>query len=374
MQMGETKRKCGIPNATPRVSICLPTLNSRPFLQERFETIFGQTFQDWELFVYDSYSEDGTWEFIQSWANRETRLRAVQGPREGPYPAWNECVRQTQGEFVYIATSDDTMAPDCLERLVSSLEQHPECDLAHCPLVIIDETGLQTTGLRWPECTVLGNRNEQLLSRTHVRRAPYDGLLHLMGRHVYYSITQLLIRRLLFDRIGDFPFNWGAASDFNWEMKAGLVANTVYVADTWASWRIHPNQITATTRLTPSAESERKVEEMIEAGFQQCQQFLDPLVLAELQAHWLARFRELRRYHRRLWEKQSTIARWAYRAQQLLAGTETIRSHLITRALGRPWPESAAREVRHWLETVGRGPVINYTRSMSPLASNRPAY
>jgi glycosyltransferase involved in cell wall biosynthesis len=30
---------------TPKVSICVPNLNTRPFLAERFETIFNQTFQ-----------------------------------------------------------------------------------------------------------------------------------------------------------------------------------------------------------------------------------------------------------------------------------------------------------------------------------------
>ena len=55
----------------PKVSICVPNLNTRPYLPERFETIFNQTFQDWELIVCDSYSDDGSWEYIQELAARE---------------------------------------------------------------------------------------------------------------------------------------------------------------------------------------------------------------------------------------------------------------------------------------------------------------
>jgi hypothetical protein len=58
----------------PKVSICVPNLNTRPFLPERFETIFSQSFQDWELLVYDSYSEDGAWKYIQELAAREERM------------------------------------------------------------------------------------------------------------------------------------------------------------------------------------------------------------------------------------------------------------------------------------------------------------
>src|SRR6185436_8243728 len=119
---------------TPLVSICVPTLNSLSFLKERFDSIFQQPFQDWELFVYDSYSDDGSWEFIQKVAAGEKRIRTMQGPRKGPYPAWNECLRQTRGELVYIATSDDSMAPDFLEKMAGALEEHSDCEIAHCPL------------------------------------------------------------------------------------------------------------------------------------------------------------------------------------------------------------------------------------------------
>ena len=74
--------------STPRVSICVPNLGTRPFLPERFETIFNQTFTDWELIVYDSYSDDGSWEYIQELAAREPRMRISQGPREGTPDSW----------------------------------------------------------------------------------------------------------------------------------------------------------------------------------------------------------------------------------------------------------------------------------------------
>src|SRR5215470_560971 len=108
----------------PLVSICVPNLNTLRFLEERFDTIFNQTFHDWELFVFDSYSDDGSWEFIQELAKKRQRMRTAQGPREGPYPAWNECLRRTTGEYVYFATSDDAMAPEFLEKMVAALDEH----------------------------------------------------------------------------------------------------------------------------------------------------------------------------------------------------------------------------------------------------------
>src|SRR5688500_18943888 len=125
----------------PRVSICVPNLNTRPFLPERFQTIRAQSFRDWELLIYDSYSTDGAWEYITEVAAGEPRARAWQGPREGTPGSWSPCVRAARGDYVYIATSDDTMPPDCLEKLVAALDAHPQCDIAHCALEPIDEQG-----------------------------------------------------------------------------------------------------------------------------------------------------------------------------------------------------------------------------------------
>lgn len=343
---------------TPRVSVCVPNLNSLPFLRERFDTIVGQTLPDWELFVYDSYSNDGAWEFIQQLAAGESRMRIAQGPREGPYPAWNECLRQTRAEFVYIATSDDTMAPDCLEKMVAALERHQDCDLAHCPFTAIDENSAPIAEPKWPECSPFGFGLEESMHQPHVRRAPYDGLLHLMGRIVYNSITQLLVRRSLFSRIGNFRAQWGSVGDFNWGMRAGLVTNTVHVPDTWASWRVHSGQATASAQLM-SHEHFQKVDEMISNAVETSERFLHPAVAAGLRSHWVQWTKDMRSYYSGLRNRPSSLHRRFYQAGQLFHGTAAARSQITGQLFGKPkWPEIAPTEMRRWVESLGLGPVI----------------
>ncbi len=343
---------------TPRVSICVPNLNMHPFLGRRFETILNQTSQDWELFVYDSCSDDGAWEFLQHLAARESRMRLLQSPREGPYPAWNECLRQTKAEFLYIATSDDTMALDCLEKLVAALEHNRNCDLAHCPLVAIDGADTPVAQPKWPDGTVFGQGIAKMVHQSHVRHAPYDGLLHLTGRHVYLSITQVLIRRSLFSRIGGFPTKWGSISDFNWEMKAGLVANTVHVPDTWASLRVHPGQATDSVDVY-SPDRARKIEEMISDALLACEADLAPAVVAGLKSHWLNWSRDMRNYYADLRQRRSALRRRQYQVGQLFNGTAAARSEIVGQLFGKSkWLEVAPTEIRLWLESVGLGPVI----------------
>jgi glycosyltransferase involved in cell wall biosynthesis len=341
----------------PLISICVPNLNTLPFLRERFDSIFQQTFSDWELFVYDSHSDDGSWEFIQEIASTDKRIRIVQGPREGVYPAWNECLRQTNGEYVYIATSDDSMSPDFLEKMIGALEEHRQCELAHSNLVIVNERGEKLTHLTWPECTVFADGSPEFLEIPHVRRAPYNGLLQLSGQHTILSITQVVIRRSIFSRTGNFPNWWGSISDFNWEMKAGLVANMVHVPDTFATWRIHSRQATASQDFA-SAEYFKKIDDMIHDAVSTCESYLPSAVQHAVKNNLVERARELRAYYRTLRQLRGNLfRRRLFQLDQMLR-IKPVRREILGRMFGaRPWTDHASTEMREWLESLGLQPL-----------------
>jgi len=222
------------------ISILLPNLNNRPFINERLETILEQTFPDWELLVADGYSEDGSWEIIRDFAAREPRMRIRQAPREGIYAALNLLAADARGECVYIAMGDDTMAPRCLEKMLAALERNQDCDICHCNLLFIDERGEPVTSEPVYEKQGVSLYFGDLLQKPHRRIAPHDAALYCMVGSVYISFTQLLLRRDLLRRAGPFPTRWKQRGDFAWNMRAAALANTVHVPEALATWRIHP--------------------------------------------------------------------------------------------------------------------------------------
>ncbi|MGB8474028.1 MAG: glycosyltransferase [Candidatus Acidiferrum sp.] len=236
---------------TPAVSVCLPNFNTRRYLGERLQTIFAQSFSDWELIVYDNYSDDGAWEFFREKAREERRMRVAQAPRAGMYANWNNCIRVARGEYVYIATSDDTMSPDCLEKMVEALERNPDCGMCQCGLQIIDEGGMPVNSSdgweSWTTPVYLG----EWIHIPHIRRAPYDGLLHFGLFCIYTSITQLLIRRRVFDRVGLFRTDCDSRADFEWQMRVGIEEDVVYIPQKLATWRRHDQQATQGDQFLP---------------------------------------------------------------------------------------------------------------------------
>ncbi len=334
----------------------MPTLNSEAFLAPRLESIRRQTFTNWELVVVDSQSDDQTIPMIEAFAEQGGAVRIYQGPRDGIYTNINRSIEYAQGQYVYIATSDDTMAEDCLEKMVEALDRHNNCGLAHCCLRMLDAQGVAVEDDWWPVRSTFAQSSGNMLRQTHVRKAPYDGLLHMLGETVYISLTQLLTRRSLFERIGMFRSDWGSISDYYWDMRAGLAADTVHVGDTWASWRVHETQATASADIGQQRHTD-KASAMITQALDDAKGDLSEAVLANLQA-WRSEAEELRHFLAQVQTVGGRSKRWSYVMGELLQGSTAAKRYIRGKMMqNQSLPEHAPQVVDGWLRAIGIEPM-----------------
>ncbi len=141
-------------------------------------------------------------------------------------------------------------------------------------------------------------------------------------------------------------------------MRAGLVANTVHVPDTWASWRVRPNQDSASNDVR-SVEHYRKFEDMVQDAVSACEPYLEPRVVAGLKSGLLDKARAMRTYYAGLRQRRKPLDRRLFQLAQLFSGPAAIRSEIFGRLVGRPkWPDIAPTEIRLWLESIGLTPLI----------------
>ena len=225
------------------ISIILPTYNSIEFLEERVQTILSQTIIDWECLVIDGESSDGTWEYLNNIALKDTRFKMFQYPPKGVYNAWNIGVEKAKGDYIYFATSDDTMSSNCLEEFLKAFDLAPSCNIAHSCLKIIDKNSLLVQKLNWrsfPAQQYFG----ALTDKYHIRKAPLSGILYATHQTIIHSFTQVLIKKSVFDTCGLFLENQGPAADLEWGMRVGLTECIVHIPLELATWRVHSNQLT----------------------------------------------------------------------------------------------------------------------------------
>lgn len=114
-----------------RVSVVVPNYNHAPFLEQRIASILDQRHRPFELILLDDASTDGSMEIIDRYAGMPNTTVVRNDVNSGnPFAQWNRGVAIAQGEYVWIAESDDYAAPDFLQRLIAMLEAHPECGMA----------------------------------------------------------------------------------------------------------------------------------------------------------------------------------------------------------------------------------------------------
>jgi len=240
----------------PRVSILLPSLNARQFLDARIESILTQSFSDWEAIVLDSHSTDGSWELFKSIASTDSRFRLYQIPSEGVYAALNRGIELATGEFLHIATCDDTMAPEFLADMLKACAQCPGAGIAVCDLLFIDRNGgelspadltghlkVRATRELLSLATVRTAFPGEIKQNANYRPVPHDCLLHFAGRSVYCSLNQLLIRISSAIKAGPFETQVGSIADYNWLLRLTSITGTIHVPKKLAMWRYHGDQL-----------------------------------------------------------------------------------------------------------------------------------
>ena len=263
---------------TPKVSILVPSLNLRKFLEPRVDSLLRQTFTDWEAIVLDSRSTDGSWEFFKSIAETDSRFRLYQVPREGLYAALNRGLDLATGTFLYIAPCDDTMAPEFFTEMIAALGRCPDAGIAVCDCLFINQDGHE---LRAEDMShrLSKRRIRNLLRSENVRASlssvsrretnhrppPHDCLLHFTGRSVYFSLTQLLVRRSLVKEAGSFEADVGSAADFGWLVRLTSFSGSVHLPKRLATWRFHGDQLSLQPDNTRLSAMEKMCQSILPA-------------------------------------------------------------------------------------------------------------
>jgi len=138
----------------PLVSVVLPTFNRPEYLPNAIDSVFAQTFTDWELIIADDGSTGEALTYLRRIAQRP-RVRLIRFEHTGN-PAFlrNAGIGEARGEYVAFLDSDDLWAPVKLELQLASLGAHKSRRWSYTKFVLIDPSGEPTQWMRrtggWP--------------------------------------------------------------------------------------------------------------------------------------------------------------------------------------------------------------------------------
>jgi glycosyltransferase involved in cell wall biosynthesis len=169
--------------ATPLVTVLFPVCNGGTYLRESLDSIFAQTFGDFELLIIDDGSTDNTPEILRG--IRDPRLRVVTHTQNlGLVATLNEGLAIGRGEFVARQDHDDISHPERLQKQVDFLRAHPEHVLVGTEAIQMDARGRKafrllrpedTESIRWYLCFENAFIHSSVMYRRETVRRDFDG-------------------------------------------------------------------------------------------------------------------------------------------------------------------------------------------------------
>ncbi len=109
---------------------------------ERIESIYSQTFSEFELIVIDDCSVDGSDKILQNLQGKKgfTYIRNIKNTGT-PFSAWEKICSLAKGKFIWICESDDVAEPTFLEIAVNRLQKNDKAAIFYSNSNIINGKG-----------------------------------------------------------------------------------------------------------------------------------------------------------------------------------------------------------------------------------------
>lgn len=101
----------------PKVSIIMPSLNVSSYIRECMDSVVGQTLQDIEIVCVDAVSTDGTWDILEEYAQKDSRIRLIRSEKRSYGYQMNLGLKVATGEYIGIVETDDFILPQMYQEL-----------------------------------------------------------------------------------------------------------------------------------------------------------------------------------------------------------------------------------------------------------------
>jgi glycosyltransferase involved in cell wall biosynthesis len=213
----------------PSVSIVLPTFNRLEHLRPALDSVFAQTWSNWDLVISDDGSGDELRSYLRG-LEGQPRVKIVWLPHRGiPAAVRNAALREATGTHVAFLDSDDLWAPRKLERQISLLAARPECRWSYTAFRRVDRVGAllaEERTRRWHPYQ--GDIFEQLVTHTAEIRTP-----------------SVMVARQLLIEVDGFDESVRSGEDYDLWMRLALRSPVAVVEEPLVDVRLHDRNYSA---------------------------------------------------------------------------------------------------------------------------------
>ncbi len=125
----------------PLVSVLVPNYNYSRYIGETLDSALRQTYPHFEVIVCDDGSKDNSCEIIETYVQKDPRIKLIRKPNGGVASALNAAYQQSQGEIICLLDADDIWLDNKLQKTVEIFQSDSRFGFAMHNVIQIDAAG-----------------------------------------------------------------------------------------------------------------------------------------------------------------------------------------------------------------------------------------
>lgn len=220
-----------------KVSIIVPNYNYCRFLHKRMESIFEQSYDNYEVILLDDCSSDGSGEYLRELSTQPKVKKCIinESNTGSPFLQWERGLQEADGEYVWIAESDDWCLPNFLEILVDALNANEKTSFAMVGSIMVDENDREIKGNydSWEE----DHKTIVYQSDDYLRHFLYWGCTS-------YNASMILFRRKAYAKISKAFTTMRYCGDWRFWTEMAMQGEVVEVHEKLNRFRQHTQRVT----------------------------------------------------------------------------------------------------------------------------------
>lgn len=218
----------------PLISIILCSYNGEKYISEQIDSILNQTFTDFELIICDDQSTDVTTEIINTYSEKDARIKLhINRSNLGYVKNFEKGIKLAKGDYIALSDQDDVWVLDKIEKLYENIKNHV---LIYCDSILVN-SNLQPTKKK------MSSSKEMLTTNNPLNLC----LMNCVSGHA------LLFKKELTQHI--FPFPSQVPHDWWIAFIASIYGGIVYFNEALIKYRIHDDNALVLNKNRKSKEN-----------------------------------------------------------------------------------------------------------------------
>ena len=214
-------------NKKPDVSIIMNCYNSSLYLEDAIESIYAQSYNNWEIIFWDNCSTDGSPTIAKSYNSKLKYFLAKEHTALGR--ARNLALKEAKGDYVAFLDCDDVFLPKKIEMQLSAMKQNKSV-CSYGGWIKIDSKGVELAKFNPSDC---------------------NGLMFekLLGKYDVNFQTLMIKRSLLIENNINFDTNLKFSTDHNLMLRIAYKWPILSISDSLAKYRVHDGSLSSSRKV-----------------------------------------------------------------------------------------------------------------------------